>query len=118
MQNKGKAEKGNDKDNKREKKNLDGKTNKCVSKLCLGLCVSGFIQCSDLGVGDGQRVHPDAPATPLVFDGVVKEDAEDGVDHLCDFLLLVVSGVDVAEREHPLLPHGALQQAPATQHRV
>ena len=65
-------------------------------------------------MGDGQSVHPDTPAPPLVFDGVVEQDAEDGVHHLCDFLLLAVPGVDEAQREHPLLPHGALQQTPET----
>lgn len=65
-------------------------------------------------MGDGQGVHPDAPAAPLVLDGVVEQDAEDGVDHLGDFLLLVVARADEAEGEHPLLPHGALQQAPGT----
>lgn len=60
---------------------------------------------SDLGVGDGQGVHPDTPTAPLVFDGMVEQDAEDGVHHLCDFLLLAVARVDKAQREHPLLPH-------------
>lgn len=69
-------------------------------------------ECSDLGVGDGQGVHPDAPAAPLVFDGVVEQNAEDGVHHLCDFLLLAASWVDEAQGEHPLLPHGALEQTP------
>lgn len=68
--------------------------------------------CSDLGVGDGQGVNPDAPAAPLVFDGVVEQNAEDGVNHLCDFLLLAVPRVDEAQRDHPLLPHRALQQTP------
>ena len=48
----------------------------------------GFNECSDLGVRDGQGIHPDAPATPLIFDGMVEQDAEDGVHHLRDFLLL------------------------------
>lgn len=63
-------------------------------------------------MGDGQGVHPDAPAAPLILDGMVEQDAEDGVHHLCDFLLLVVLRVDEAQREHPVLPHRALQQAP------
>lgn len=75
----------------------------------------GYNECPDLGVGDGQGVHPDAPAAPLIFDGVIKQNAEDGIHHLCDFLLLVVSRVDEAQREHPLLPHRALQQAPEMQ---
>ncbi len=81
--------------------------------MCVCVCaVHGYNECSDLGVGDGQGVHPDAPAAPLIFDGVIEQDAEDGVHHLCDFLLLVVSRVDEAQREHPLLPHRALKQAP------
>lgn len=72
----------------------------------------GYNERPDLGVGDGQGVHPDAPAAPLVLDGVIEQDAEDGVDHLCDFLLLAVARVDEAQGEHPLLPHRALQQAP------
>lgn len=76
------------------------------------LCVRGYNERSDLGVRDGQGVHPDSPAAPLILDGVVEQDAEDGVHHLCDFLLLVVLRVDEAQREHPLLPHRALQQAP------
>lgn len=75
-------------------------------------CVCEHNEPPDLGVGDGQGVHPDAPAAPLVFDRMVEQDAEDGVHHLCDFLLLAVSWVDEAQREHPLLPHRALQQAP------
>lgn len=74
----------------------------------------GHNERSDLGVGDGQGVHPDAPAAPLVFDGVIEQDAEDGVHHFRDFLLLAVSRVDEAQTEHPLLPHRALQQAPET----
>lgn len=65
-------------------------------------------------MGDGKGVHPDAPTAPLVLDGVVEQDAEDGVHHLRDFLLLGVSRVDEAQGEHPLLPHRALQQAPET----
>lgn len=82
-------------------------------RLCVCVCVvHGYNERSDLGVGDGQGVHPDAPAAPLVFDGVIEKDAEDSVHHLCDFLLFCVSRVDVAQGEHPLLPHRALQQAP------
>lgn len=77
----------------------------------------GYNERPDLGVRDGQGVHPDAPAAPLIFDSVVEQDAEDGVHHLCDFLLLAVSWVDEAQREHPLLPNGALQQAPTHTHR-
>lgn len=80
----------------------------------INVCARGCNERSDLGVGDGQGVHPDTPATPLVFDRVVEQDSEDGVDHLCDFLLLCGARVDEAQREHPLLPHGALQQAPTT----
>ena len=85
----------------------------CVCVVCV--CV-GDNERSDLGVGDGQRVHPHAPAAPLVLDGVVEQDAEDGVHHLGDLVLLAVPGVDEAQREHPLLPHGALQQAPEDTH--
>lgn len=60
-------------------------------------CVHACNERSDLGVGDGQGVHPDSPAAPLIFDGMVKQDAKDGVHHLCDFLLLAVSGVDEAQ---------------------
>jgi len=84
-----------------------------TENLCLTcVCVCVYNERADLGVGDGQGVHPDAPAAPLVFDGVVQQDAEDGVHHLCDFLLLTVPRVDEAQREHPLLPHRALQQTP------
>lgn len=78
----------------------------------------GYNERSDLGVGDGQGVHPDAPAAPLVFDGVIEKDAEDGIHHLCDFLLFGVSRVDEAQGEHPLLPHRALQQAPETKKKI
>lgn len=64
-----------------------------------------------LGVCDGQGVYPDPPPSPLVFDGMVEKDPEDVVHHLRYFLLLGVLGVDVSEGEHPVLPHGALQQA-------
>lgn len=66
----------------------------------------------DLGVCDGECIHPHAPATPLVLNGVIKEDAEDGVHHLCDLLLLAVLGVYEAQRQHPFLPDRALQQTP------
>lgn len=69
----------------------------------------GYNELADLGVRDGQGVHPDTPAAPLIFDGMIKQNAEDGVHHLCDFLLLTVLWVDEAQREHPLLPHRALQ---------
>lgn len=83
----------------------------------MGVCVLlGYNERPDLGVRDGQGVHPDAPAAPLILDGVVEQDAEDGVHHLCDFLLLAVPRVDEAQGEHPLLPHGALQQAPTHTH--
>lgn len=62
-----------------------------------------------LGMCDGERVDPHAPASPLVFDGVVEEDAEDGVDHLGDLDLLTAAGVYIAQRQHPFLPHRALQ---------
>lgn len=48
---------------------------------------------------------------------MVEQDPKDVVHHLCYFLLLWVLGVDVSEREHPVLPHGALQQAAGTQHK-
>lgn len=68
-------------------------------------------------MGDGQCVHPDAPAAPLILDGVVEQNAEDGVHHLGDFLLLAVFWIDEAQREHPVLPYGALQQAPAAKQK-
>lgn len=78
--------------------------------------VHGYNERPDLGVGDGQGVHPDAPAAPLVLDGMIEQNTEDGVDHLRDLLLLAVPRVDEAQGEHPLLPHRALQQAPETSH--
>lgn len=69
-----------------------------------------------LGVCDWQGINPDSPSSPFVFDGVVEQDPEYVVHHLSYFLLLRVLGVDVAEGEHPVLPHGALQQAAETQH--
>ena len=67
-------------------------------------------------MGDGERVHPHAPASPLVLDGVVEQDAEDGVHHLRDLLLLAVPRADVGQGQHPLLPHGALQETPVHAH--
>lgn len=67
---------------------------------------------------DGQGIHPDPPPSPFVFDGVVEQDPKDVVHHLSDFLLLWVLGVDVTEGEHPVLPHGALQQAAGTQQQT
>lgn len=64
------------------------------------------------GVGYGQSVHPHAPSTPFMLDGMVQQDAEDVVDHLCNLLLLRVLWVNVAQREHPVLPHRALEQTP------
>lgn len=81
-----------------------------VSTPLTGPCV----RCPHLGVGDGQGVDPDPPAAPLVLDGVVEKDPEDVVNHLGDLLLLGVLGVDVSQRKHPVLPHGALQQAAAS----
>lgn len=81
-----------------------------VSTPLTGPCVC----CPHLGVGDGQGVDPDPPTAPLVLDGVVEKDPEDVVNHLGDLLLLGVLGVDVSQREHPVLPHGALQQAAAS----
>lgn len=62
-----------------------------------------------LRMGDGQGVDPDSPAAPFVLDGMVQKDPEDVVNHLCDLLLLWVLGVYVSQREHPVLPYGALQ---------
>lgn len=87
-----------------------------MSKPVCVCAVHGYNERPDLGVGDGQGVHPDAPAAPLVLDGMIKQNTEDGVHHLCDFLLLAVPRVDEAQGEHPLLPHRALQQAPETSH--
>lgn len=67
---------------------------------------------TDLGVGDGQGVHPHPPAPPLVLDGVAQQDAQEGVDHLRDLLLLTVLRLDVAEGQQPFLPEGALQETP------
>lgn len=71
-----------------------------------------------LGVSDGQGVHPDPPASPLVFDGVVEQDPEDVVDHLRYLLFLWVLGIDVAQGEHPVLPHRTLQQAAGGEHSM
>lgn len=65
---------------------------------------------------DGQGINPDPPASPFIFDGMVKQDPKDVVNHLSYFLLLRIFGVDVSEGEHPVLPHRALQQAAGTQH--
>lgn len=70
-----------------------------------------------LGVCDGQSINPDPPPSPFVFDGVVEQDPKDVVNHLGYFLLLWILGVDVSEGEHPVLPHGALQQAAGPQHK-
>lgn len=67
------------------------------------------------GVGYGECVHPHTPAAPLVLDGMVEKNPEDVVNHLSDLLLLWVLRVNVAEREHPILPNGTLQQTPVTQ---
>lgn len=64
---------------------------------------------------NGQCVHPHPPPSPFVFDRMVEQDPKDVVDHLGYFLLLWVFGVDVSKGEHPVLPHGALQQAAGTQ---
>ncbi len=68
--------------------------------------------CSNLGVGNGECVHPHAPASPLILDGMVKQYTEYVVDHFGDLLLLWVLWVNVAQREHPVLPHWTLQQTP------
>lgn len=73
-----------------------------------------IVSCSHLGVCDGQGINPDPPTSPLVFDGVVEQDPKDVINHLSYFLLLWVLGVDVSQGEHPVLPHGALQQAAGT----
>lgn len=62
-------------------------------------------------MGYRERVHPHPPAPPLMLDGMVEENAENVVYHLGDFLFIRVFGVYVAQREHPILPHGALKQA-------
>lgn len=80
---------------------------------CVHVCVCA---CADLGVCDGECVDPHAPASPLVLDGVIEEDAEDGVHHLCDLQLLTAARIYKAEREHPLLPHRALQETPTHTH--
>lgn len=71
------------------------------------------VRCPYLRMGDGQSIDPDPPAPPLVLDGMIQKDPEDVVNHLCDLLLLWVLGVYVSQREHPVLPHRALQQAAA-----
>lgn len=55
-----------------------------------------------------KRVHPDSPASPFIFDCVIKKYSENVVDHLCDLLLFRALWIDVPEREHPVLPHRAL----------
>lgn len=83
--------------------------------LTAEVSVSFFLpqNASHLRVGYGERVHPHAPPSPLVLDGMVKQNAEDVVNHLGDLLLIRVLRVDVAEGEHPVLPYGALEQASA-----
>lgn len=90
----------------------------------VGLIVDGYMYCTyrhflcviftNLWMSDGECIHPHPPAAPLVFNGVVEQDAEDGVHHLGDLLLLAALRVNVAEGQHPVLPHRALQQAPST----
>lgn len=48
---------------------------------------------------------------------MVEKDPKYVVHHLGYFLLFWVLGVDVSEGEHPVLPHGALQQAAGAQNR-
>lgn len=71
---------------------------------------------SHLGVCNGQGVHPDPPASPLVFDCMIEQDPEDVVDHLRYFLFLRVLGVDVSQGKHPVLPHRTLQETAGTKH--
>lgn len=56
-------------------------------------------------MGYGEGVHPHAPASPLVFDGVIQQNPEDVIHHLSDLLLFRIFRVDVAKRKHPVLPH-------------
>ncbi len=81
----------------------------CVVLCCVVLCVRLG---PHLGMRNRERVHPHAPATPLILNGMIKKDAKDGVHHLCDLLLLAILRVYKAQRQHPLLPHRALQQIP------
>lgn len=67
---------------------------------------------ANLGVCDRECVDPHTPASPLMLDGVIEKDAEDGVHHLCDLQLLTAARIYKAERQHPLLPHRALQETP------
>lgn len=86
-----------------------------MSSLTAEVSVSSFLpqNATHLRVGYGECVHPHAPPSPLVLDGMVEQNAEDVVNHLGDLLLVRVLGVDVAEGEHPVLPHGTLEQASA-----
>lgn len=72
---------------------------------------------SYLGVCYGQCIHPDPPASPFIFDGMVQKDPKYVVHHLSYFLLFWVLWVDVSEGEHPVLPHRALQQTAVAQHK-
>jgi len=62
---------------------------------------------------DRQCIHPNTPATPLIFDSMVKQNSKNGIHHLSYLLLLRSLGIKTAKRKHPLLPNGALQQTPA-----
>ena len=62
---------------------------------------------------DSQCIHPNTPATPLIFDSMVKQNSKNGIHHLSYLLLLRSLGIKTAKRKHPLLPNGALQQTPA-----
>lgn len=69
-------------------------------------------------MGYRERVHPHAPAPPLVLDCVVEENAKNVVHHLSNLLFIRVFRVYVAKREHPILPYGALKQAPSKDNKT
>lgn len=56
-----------------------------------------------LGVDDGQSVHPDSPASVLVFDGVMEQHTKQRVDHVRGLLFLRVLRMYVRHRNQPFL---------------
>lgn len=62
-----------------------------------------------LGMGYGECIHPDSPASPFIFYCVIQKNPEDIVDHLSNLLFFRIFWIDIAKRKHPILPHWTLQ---------
>ena len=69
----------------------------------------------NLWVENGKSVDPDAPASVLVLDGVVKQHAEQDHHQLGHSLFLVTAWIHVRHREQPVLPDRHLQHRPDNQ---